>query len=165
MLKKLSFILSSLFMATVLSAADAQKPGNETMLKQKISTVKLFVGAVAIQDQEVKGLGLLWAPASVNAACVGKSAETCAKLVGKKGETPSRVLSTWLNDRAILTSNKKALERVNSLATSSTAKQKAGLMGSEIHLDTLDNRYAVTAEVRWELWSNGENFTVLKILQ
>lgn len=132
----------------------------------------VYVVAVAFKQDEVTGVQLAWIPDLVAEACVDQTLDDCEALYSEKSDsipvsTPRRIVKEWvtLSDAA----EEKARASVfNDLKQSDFvkhyAKSHSSYATAESQLPTLAPAQEIHVQLRWEVWPNGENFRVLKLL-
>jgi hypothetical protein len=157
------------------------KPGAESLVKTRTVTARLYISAVGYSAADLTGVELVWVPESVEAACKDRSLKECESLdyerrvirsagaenvpIGLKpptGEIPSRVLKSWVTIRDPWPESKDVLETLrNILSRPPELKNKIGSL--EYRYPTLQADRSVKGQLKWELWSNGENFRIQKV--
>lgn len=185
----LFFILAALnlgFLESVISA----KPGSEARLNVKELNVTLFVSAIHVTTKSAPTATFVWIPADLEKICIGKEFAHCAeaancrmfpeeqtcedydKLIGCKTQTRPTCLKLGLKKPGKKNDRSPPLNTLQSTPASiptSIAKKLRLWLGKDDFtgtkgLEQVSKKYSVKAKVRWEEWSNGENFEILEFL-
>lgn len=179
------FLALPLVLFLALPPAHAVPPGKEVSpIAVKEMTVKLMPMCFSKSGKELSAATLVWLPKPSVKACEGQTLAVCQERDHKrrtepytasdgkryesikawKGEVPRQVLIETISDDERyagryeqLLGKLSRLPAVRSFLTSGADK------GTELNSATIDSSNAITATVRWELWPNGENFSVLDI--
>jgi hypothetical protein len=149
-------------LASSAAFKSAAEPGAEVILDSKTCQVRLYVTAVSANGASVDGAELAWLPRSSESDCAGQSIAHCRDLDPKPGaakQPPHRTLTRWVTARegapaALLAAINDALRPDDRRALKAGAAQTS--------FDSIDIHRSIVADVRWTLWSNGENFDVLR---
>ena len=150
-------IRAALALPLLVAALARADPGNEEILDSTDATVRLYLFEVhRAPDGSVTGLGVAWLPKDIEQRCLGLSLRGCRELDRQAARDPKRRPSRPLGELVTEPSLREELARRWAL--------KPGRPGVET-LEKLSRAISAKARVRWELWSNGENFAVRKALK
>ena len=148
------FLILLLFTSSALWA----KPGKEARQRHKITEANLY--PVEINERHIK---YAWIPKELEATCLDKSFETCEVLDqcrrNKELKCPKVSESLFYKVKKIVL--KSPPTKVLTILHEHSPKDKIS------HLKPQKERLLdkVKAIVEWELWSNGESFTIKKFLK
>lgn len=185
----LFFILSALTLSFLERAIHA-KPGAETRLSVKELDVTLFVSAIHVTTKSAPTATFVWIPNDLEKICIGKEFAHCTeaancrifpeeqicqdydKRIGCKTQTRPACLKLGLKKSGKKSGLSPPLNTLQSTPPSipaSIAKKLRLWLGKEDFtgtkgLDQVSKKYSVKAKVRWENWTNGENFEILEFL-
>ena len=145
----------------------ATKPGAKLeKLDEKKLLVNLYVTAVAFKDGKLTGAMFVWLPQEIKSQSLGKSLKEARELDHKrrmqlmKNKTknngiPRRLLHTWVNQQS---KNKNILKKIAKFKYVAQLAKSNG----EHHFKQIDPKKTIKAQIRWDLWPNGESFHILK---
>lgn len=189
-----SRVLTALAVAAavlVCRPADAgAKPGAEQVLARKTAEATLYVTEVHRQPDGRTDVSLVWIPADILPRCLGKPAADCRKIdnctlfptaqkctpdlshCDKIVRPECAPLGFSLADEERRRNPEHIPHRVLVHMPYKQAQEFAALLSRRgVPLDfqgkrefAIEPKYELKAEVQWELWSNGENFSVLRLL-
>ena len=152
-----------------LQSTQATSPDKKVnKLEERELTTTLYVISLGSEDSKLKGVEFLWIPDSIEARCVNKSYESCRELnrsIKNKlfKRYPTRILTSWVAEGDIhaFPENKQILEELSKI---DFIKELIKETNGERHFDFIEKVRKIKARVHWELWPNGENFRVIKVI-
>lgn len=174
MKKRIVFALFFLFFAGVSINTRAVPPGKDASpLEVKEIDAKLVLVGMSKQNGKLVSAEFAWIPKSSEKFCFGKALNGCREKDHErthksyKGEAPTQVLLESVTDSPRYEGQYETLfAKLSgiSFVDSFLKKQNAGDT-DEIKITEVERSKVVKARVRWELWSNGENFRILEIIK
>ncbi len=156
-----------------IQVSQATPPGKKVnKLEEKELTATLYVISISSESSKLKGIEFIWIPESMEGQCIGKSYKFCKdvardpknRLLDKIFKRPpGRVLTAWVSegDSHIFPENKQILEDLSKIYF---IRELMNGLNGERHLDLIEKDRKIKAVVHWELWPNGANFRVLRVI-
>jgi hypothetical protein len=178
-------LLLPVVLIPAMPLAHAVPPGKEiSPIAVKELTVGLVPMRFAKSGKELSAATLVWLPKPIVKDCEGQTLAVCQERDherrmepytasdGKqyesikvwKGEVPRQVLiETISGDERYAGRREQLLQKLSRLPAVRSFLTNGAGKNSEFTMATIDSSNAIAAKVRWELWPNGENFSVLDI--